>query len=432
MNVLYFFFIMLFFLLSILDVFLNINLLDFYISQSITAYLLFFMFLASFFLEFYLYRRHFLISFYQFFYYFGMFLSSFFIINGAHMIEIDAVGTSNGLVGILSIFYIVGMAFSKVAFYSSLRLYDKIPLGDLPFKLERIFVYMFALTPVLLLSFVAFKYSTPLQLGLNRVDFWREVIPSNFKLLPSITWQMFFFVPAIIFSFNATAGKLILFFYFLLTFFVLGQKASAFILFIMIFCIYLSYLNFRFNFKAVVCFLFFCFLIFGFIAYHYISVGYGVDFVATRIALQAQLLWSVMNDQMFFINIQGLFEYFKNSDFVYLIENKYMPSYLYEHYVNTGSTLSGFMPAASIFAFGLPLALFVNLLISFFVGCVGAVLQSSVRLKHFIVSFFIFKIYFSIIMFWYAALPLTINSYLGFLVIVFLVVISDFRVSRCK
>ena len=144
----------------------------------------------------------------------------------------------------------------------------------------------------------------------------------------------------------------------------------------------------------------------------YRTSEYGGAFILTRIALQAQVLWSSLNLNTFpFVpneSLVALGNFQSSADF---ISYKMLPTYLYEYYAENGTTLSGFMPGFYIIFFGYFGAAMLHAFLSFIAGYITGILISAIRSKAFFTSFLWLKIYLGIIFSWYALIFSSLASW---------------------
>lgn len=379
-----------------------------------------------------------LTSFYQIFYYLGMLVSAVAISSGVHMIEIDRLGNSNGLFWVLVIWFVAGMEATRIGYDFSSRVHLGQGIARLAPIISRVVIFVVVGGVLSLATYVFLVTGGPLLQDVERVTFWRTMAPSGTSLLPSLVNQTFFFaafyflwqrrlkggplVPAI-----AIAG------YIVTAVLVLGQKFSIFIVFLhTIFLIIPGFNpNIRINKRYFLILLIFFAIVLTYVALTYISDNRGASFILTRIALQAQLLWSVLNDA----NVAHLLPsepacHLRCDSFVSgmdYISKRYLPEVRYNHYSAGGTTLSGFMPALSFLTFGVLMSGLLHLFISFILGFVQRKLVDSCDSGSVIYSFLLFKTQFSLVMIWFAAMHTALPGLAVTLVLLFI-----FRVLLSK
>lgn len=378
---------------------------------SLVAIAVFFLYLRS------IYRndkKYFLSSLYQIFYFLGLIISGLLVSNGFEMLEIGEVGYQNGTVGLLLAFFVVTTTAGKSGFKFASCQKMLQPRGRLSKKFENIvFASAFFLIAVTSI-YVMLKYGTPYSSELARTAFWQKNIPDYLAWLGSGIKQCFNFTLIYYFSnksgFSRRNGKIALIFLIFLTFALLGEKFSAFI-------IYASGVGlivaagskqmieklklFRYAITITL-----SLLIFTVISYSVVS-SYDDLFFLYRIGMQSQVIWSVLN-----IDINNLLF---NTDFgsfwgvgwkspADMFSAQLLPDYLYRHYDETGTTLTGFMPALQIQSFGLMPSLLIHTGISYVLGMLAAISINTIKTNNQLLSFLGIKIYFSFVMFWYAAI----------------------------
>lgn len=353
-------------------------------------------------------------SFYQIYSFFFLLVAAFIVSLGHYMFEIERLGTGNGAFSLALLWFIVTMEFGYLGYV----LGERVKIGGAKITISRratLFASRIVVTLVILLGvWIFFAYSGPFFLLIDRVTYWRDVVPSFLSKYPSLLGQTFFIVVFFWFYFKEK-GQLSWFFsaalasYFVLTVIVSGEKFSTFIIYIMVWLI----VKRGYFYSKPVSFGDFKFLIFFFIALMaLVSVAYsisdrGPSFILERVALQAQLLWSVLEEPSLIL-INGVDDlcFFGCSNYesgAAWISSRYLPKDLYELYSEIGTALSGFFPAHIILSFGIPL----GLVFSAFGGLLLGFLQSKVVLacRHtdLISALLWFKILLSLTIFLYAS-----------------------------
>ena len=362
-------------------------------------------------------------SFYQIFYGVGMLASAALISNGAVMIEINATGTANGVFWIMLIFFVIGMEATVLGYgYGHLvRLPARalrLPAG---FDLA---IMIFIILPVLAMAIYVFLLTGgPVLRGVDRVTFWRSIAPAETKMLPTLMRQFFFFV-AFFYLWRARAqGSMVmmrigLIGYLLAGLFVLGEKFSLFVVLLNIWLIVQIGVvpEFRFKPRHFVGFAVVMALILLVVAITYIADEKNIGFILVRVALQAQLLWSVAESALDGVSqpwrpecIFGCDFYSNGRDY---ISYRYLASGIYNFYREGGSTLSGFMPALPIFTLGPVLAMMLHVFVGIVLGVLQRKTTTAVRKRQSIYSFLIFKMQFSITVIWFAAIETAIPGLL--------------------
>jgi hypothetical protein len=347
---------------------------------------------------------------YQIYSFIGMMISSTIIGAGTYMIEINQVGTSNGTFWIALAFFIVGteasyLSFKKTPYFHALK-YSLKPSENA----TRIIALTIALITIATGIFIFIKYSSPTIIGIDRITFWKQIVPSPLNLFPSILAQTFFLCGFLYIATNTTkaVSSWLIVAYILCSVIVAGEKFSAFILYIFIWLTLKSSLNQKnsLDFKTVVKWLSISSLIGVVVIASYILSDKEAAFVLLRAALQSQLLWSVLNeDSMRLLTGDEWHCYFGCQKFetaTDFISAKYLPPDLWDFYSEAGTNLTGFMPAAPILLFGIPGALLLHIVFSALLGATQKQAVYSIKSKNLITSFLLFKIYLGLIIFWYA------------------------------
>jgi len=123
--------------------------------------------------------------------------------------------------------------------------------------------------------------------------------------------------------------------------------------------------------------------------------------------MQGQLLWSVFTENsetlLFGQNwtcIVGCNTYNTGTDY---ISAKYLPHTIWDSYLATGSGLTGFMPALPILTLGLPIALTLHIAISWMLGILQKIIINVINNQDLVTSLLLFKIYFGLLVAWYAS-----------------------------
>ncbi|MCQ8228297.1 hypothetical protein [Pantoea trifolii] len=349
-----------------------------------------------------------------FYYYIGMLVSLVIASTGMLMIEINETGTPNGAAFMMLSFFIYSVGISKVSFEWTLKKPNKIKIARLPANIiSKFLLSTMSVVFILGLAILIF-YSGPVLKGVNRVAFWDSMGNTGFSFYPTLVIQTFYF-SAYYFLLkrfdrqNSKLSLLLLIFYIFITFMVLGQKFSAFIVYITIFfALYPSFNDYlKFKKKS----LFFIFAIFALLvlmlALSYSLQGYDVTFILTRVVLQGQVMWSVINHSFPDIvsnerycltgcdNFTNVYDY---------ISYDLLPIQTYLHYNATGTNLSGFSPAVQIHFMGLLPTLILQTIIFVLLGFLQAKMVLFNKDRNFIMGFLIFKLSFSIFLIWHAVM----------------------------
>ncbi|SPJ34389.1 DUF6418 domain-containing protein [Kushneria phyllosphaerae] len=364
--------------------------------------------------------REFTISyFYQIFYFIFLLVSAAIVANGAYMIEIAKEGNANGVFWALAIFFITGLEVSRFAYYCSMRNFERLPSPRVHIAVEKGILLAIVFLAIAISFYVLVRYSSPYLLKIERNDFWTAVVPSSLGFVPSLIFQTFFLALSLYWMKDGGDKKLasvIVLSYLFITVFVLGQKMSFAITYTMIlgFFIAAHKPDFKISWRVMLVSGLAGLSVLGLLIYSYVIIGRDADFILIRVALQSQLNWSVLDGPEFpwfstvlascYLGCQG---FDSGADFM---SYYYLPEAVYNHYTNTGTGLSGFFPALSIFSLGFPLALVAYMLTSFVMGILQAYLVNHIRRKNIIFSFLVFKIYFAVILFVYAGIQVIFNK----------------------
>lgn len=356
-----------------------------------------------------------LTSFYQVFYGVGMLASAGIIASGAEMIEVSATGTPNGVFWLMLFFFVIGLEATVLGYRCGSAVKLPMPALRLPQVIDSL-IMLAMILPVLLLSFyVLFATGGPLLLGLNRVTFWQTAAPPGTSILRSVVPQTFFFVAFIYLNqtqhfASITLGKLLVVAYILIGLLVLGEKLSLFIILINIWLLVFpgSGRRVKINFKL---FLFggaISSALLSIVAMSYLSDGRELGFILTRVALQAQLLWSAANSAMSAVGSEfrpncyfGCDSFANGMDY---ISHLYLPLGTYEFYKQSGTILSGFMPALPMVTFGLGIAFILHIIVCFVSGVLQKKLVVAIEKGQPVYGFLLFKLQFSLTLTWFAAM----------------------------
>lgn len=344
-----------------------------------------------------------LTSFYIIFYYAGMLASGLVVSHGIVMIEIDQIGTANGTFWIVMLFLVVGIEATAMGFGFGRKFCLGLDSRRLPIGINWSISTLFITACLILSLYVMVLTGGPVFGGINRVTFWQSVAPPGSTILPSLVAQSFFFV-SYYFLLNRTKTSrsivpyLVLLAFLLIGIFVLGQKFSLFILFLNIWLLVLAGIMPNAPIKKR--YLYLIPILLGALIIYTVFV-YAQDdrsayFVILRIALQSQILWSVLDDasglSILSTDYHCYFGCNGSVDGREYISKLYLPFDVYAHYKNTGSNLSGFLPALSIKTMGLIPALVFHSTASFFMGFIQIKIVNSLKQKQVIYAFLLFKV----------------------------------------
>lgn len=360
-------------------------------------------------------RALFTTEFYYIVYAIGMLISSALVSGGAYMIEITEFGNQNGAFWIVVAYFITGYEASRIGF----SLAGKFRLGANPYRFSwrfnRLLIIILTTSALGVAASIFIRYGGPLLQGVDRVTFWRTIVPNDFSFVPSLLIQTFFFA-AFYFLWIRHARKrsimaaFLLIAYVLAALFVLGQKFSAFIIYIHTWLVISAALfhDFKIKLLHIIGLTSVVILLSLSIIVSYTLLDHDAIFALVRVALQSQLLWSVLADESkLSLWPQDWICYFScppfNSGADY-ISFLYLPYDMYNFYTDGGSVLSGFMPALSIITFGLIASLLTHILILFILGFIQRKILFSLTAGNMIYGFLLFKLHLGLTMIWFSAM----------------------------
>ncbi len=354
-------------------------------------------------------------SFYQVYSFLGLMISLIFVYSGIYMIEIGQIGTANSSFWVCSFFYVLGMEAGLLGFlhgrgFSSAALH----FPKLSTKLNEALLYMVPLALLLAAVAITIVFSGPILLGVNRVTFWQRMMPWWGGRFPSVFGQSFFIVAMMFFYAKGRKYSLILPYfivagYIVATAIVLGEKFSTFMIYLTMWFIVLGGHEYRLRIKIKVILLASIMMgaLVSLILISYTNSDMVAGFIYIRIALQGQLIWSVMNESASSTLFGGDWScYFGCGDYVSgatYISGRYMLDSLFQNYQATGSGLTGYLPALPILAFGMPMAMLLHIVFSYVMGYAQNVLIGSIKGVNLLMSIVSFKFYFGLLIYWYAA-----------------------------
>jgi len=380
---------------------------------------------------------------FQIYYFISLLLSLLVISSGAFMIEVQKTGSANGSFWLISIFFLSGHIASKHAHYKYKRLAAKSRSPRINKKIERWIAATITITAISISAFIFLRYSSPFLLGIERADFWSKIVPKGYSFTTSLVAQTFFLAVALYYSNqNVTRWKIIslviIALYLIITFFVLGHKFGVFIIYATTACLFIAaHKNkIKISAKTVLISISAMMSIYAMISISYASIGRDAGFIIIRLALQGQLPWSILETSeipytpsekwLCFLGC-GSFDSGRAA-----ISFEYLPSSVFYHYTESGTGLSGFLPALPIYSFGIIIAFILHVLLSYLGGIIQAHLIQSIKKKSIIHSFISYKIYFSIVFSWYAAVNLGAFFIPSILILIFLSAVSSGHFSRNK
>jgi hypothetical protein len=373
-------------------------------------------------------REVILTGFFQIYYSVGMLLSAMLVSGGMYMFEVAEFGDQNGIFWVMMGFTVTGLEASCLGYLLSGSLHYGGGVKKLPRGAGNFVTLSIITATIIISSYVFISYSGPVLLGVDRVTFWRDIPPPYLSFVPTLVTQSFFFV-AFYFLWSRRNGQksglpaTILVAYILVGLFVLGQKLSLFILFITVWFVLLPgvFPNFVIKRSHIVLSLVTVTFLVITVLVSYALQAKEQGFALARIALQAQVLWSVFNDPNSHNLLLGEWScYFGCDQFIDgkdFISYKYLPLELYNFYSKGGTTLSGFMPALSIATIGIAASLLVHIAISFGLGLVQGKLVVAVSKKNIVYSFLLYKMHIGLSLLWFAALQTAIPGLITILLL---------------
>lgn len=350
-----------------------------------------------------------------------MIISAAIVSDGAYMFEISEQGNSNGIFWILIIYFIIGLETIGLGYRISGLSQSWLRVRRFSWDFDRTVIFLSTGAALLFSAYVFLRYGGPVLRGVDRVTFWRELAPDYLSFIPTLVLQSFYFAGYYYFLQRSKGESLriplsILTFYIFAVFFVLGQKFSAFILLLntWFFLIAAFLPNFKLDKKDILRLIFLITSLTASVILSYLLSGREAAFALARIALQAQVLWSVFNDSQA-LNFWPSSEwscYFRCRNFVDgkdYISYIYLPFNLYDFYSKSGSQLSGFMPALSIHTMGLIASILIHVCINFTSGYLQGLIVKVIYYNHnMIFAFLLFKLHFGLSLVWYAAMQTAI------------------------
>lgn len=320
--------------------------------------------------------RYAITSFMPVFYYTGMLISSVLISLGADLYEIGEIGSPNGVFWVVLFFAVLGIESAYFGFRLS-RIDGGVNFRKTSF--DQRFAGLVVLGVVGLSFFVLLVYGSPWSSGVNRVNYWGAVAPAQLSFV-GILINTTFIIAAGLFLNARRHGEsagvfaVLVFVYIFLAVYLKGEKFSAFTMYASMWLLVMAFVFEKNAVDRVLRIMLPLFLgLVIFVGVIYVSMGLGFNFILTRIALQAQVLWSVFNESQNVLTsgvhfVQCGIEcpfVFDPRDFA---QARYLPPFAYYMTEETGTGLSGFMPSLSILFYGLPLSIVLHVLFSFFLG----------------------------------------------------------------
>ena len=385
--------------------------------------------------------RAFLYSSYILFFYFGFLLVSAASAEaGAYMLEAGKYGAINGAALVVATFFIVCLETGRITYAWVEKLSKNLDYPKFPKSLEISVVFIILVLALVFCGFVFFRYSGSMLLGVERADYLSMVVPAWVVVVKSLLLQGFFICVTAYLMLGASMAKKLIGFgllgIILSLIVIFGEKFSALNLCVMFLFIALAGAAPDFKFSRRILFLcasmFVCAL--SLVVYNYISLGRDASFVFTRIVLQAQVIWTVMEAPLNTI-FQGAgsdcffgCEGFKTG--AQYLDYLVLPEVVYEYYQRSGTSLSGYFPAVLIHEYGIFLALIAAVVGSFFLAAVQAFVVMAIRKGSLLFSFMLFKIYYMILAFVYFGQVGVFNEVVAVCVLLGIVMILVSQIKR--
>lgn len=350
----------------------------------------------------------FLTSLYQLLYFFGILIGATFASFGAYMYEIRSTGTANGVFWFLIIVFLVTSESLQVGFKFATRIkHNNTFIISSRFDTTAI---KFAIGIIVAVSFsVLLKYGSPILLGVTRTNYWGEAAPAGLSFLRILIVLTFFWVSALCLQpwenkRGSTFGKLSVALYVFLGIFLLGEKFSLFIMYLSAWLfVYAAKSNRVYPVKTICAILVFILAMVMWVSYQYEIAGLGALFIFTRLALQAQLPWSTLNETNDVLLYGAIFRGEK-VNFLSLretVSDRYVPIDIQAAHEASGTTLSGYLPSWTILTMGAPLTLISLSLFAFLLGMIQFNIVNKLRNKNLISAFLIFTAHFFLLSLWY-------------------------------
>jgi hypothetical protein len=347
-------------------------------------------------------------SFFQIFSWLGLLASALAISSGSPMVEIERAGTSNGTFWVILGFCVACTEITIIGYRSGGGAILGRGVLRLPKILQNLTLFV-AIGSVLALSaYTVISLGSPVMLGVSRTEFWRDIAPASIAFLPNLTNQTYFFAAFYFLhrrlhasSDSLLLGLLVVLSYAAATIFVLGEKFSAFIVYGNAWLLVLAalYPGFRLKPAYMIVSGLLCASMAAFIAYTYTAAGSSPAFIFTRIALQAQLLWSVIDDGSGLSALPHQWRCFwecNGLEGTQYLSQRYLPAHRFAHYQNVGSRLSGFMPALSLLSFGWIATGVIFAAMSFTLGFLQRKIVAVLPTENVIYGFMLFKLQFGL------------------------------------
>jgi hypothetical protein len=346
-------------------------------------------------------------SLYQIYYFISVLAGTTFVAFGARMNELQQPGFANGAFWMLIICLIVTLEAIGLGYRLAERRQGFVPrAAPVTFQLFASFAVVLAVTAV---SFgILYLYGSPLTSGVNRILFWSVIAPPFLSPVRILIFLTFFMVCCLAMAPGsrkvALTGRVFMLVYIFLGVVLLGEKASLFIIYLSAFLFVFAANAERIAISKIGFVLVVVGMVLGLlVAYTYETSGLGADFVFDRVALQAQIPWSILLEPADVI-VDGLGYLDRKLEIATLreeISGRYLPASVLAAHSESGTSLTGFMPSWQILLFGVAGASVVLIAVSMFLGFVQFQIVRYTREGRLILSFTLFSAHFQMLSIWY-------------------------------
>lgn len=350
-------------------------------------------------------RSFFLLIVFAWYYFLFLILGTASVESGVYMLEIAEWGSPNGSTALVLFFCILFINCLRASWHFFSLQFERTYIPSFNVKLERTFGVLVCFIIILFCCFLIYRYSSPILLGIERSTFKAHFAPSWYTGLYSVFWQSFIIITLLwFFTDGIKKGVFSLFvlIYFSIMFLVFGEKFTGLILLLFSLLAVYGAQGRSFNLWAIITLASCGLIIFSLVFYSYFLIGREpLEFILLRVALQGQLIWSLVSDPS--IDLVHSVDWgcivgscTGGESLADAISKKYLPTDQYFHYLEAGNALSGFMPATHIFAFGLPTALVLCILFATIYGAAAAFFATAVRSRNLFMSVLAYKLFFSV------------------------------------
>ncbi|WP_379552919.1 hypothetical protein [Qipengyuania sp. DGS5-3] len=346
-------------------------------------------------------------SLYQVYYFISVLAGATLVSFGARMNEIQQPGYANGAFWMLLVCLIVSLESIRVGYGLVER-----RVGNRARQAPDIVQVASSMLFILFVAAVSFSilyfYGSPLTSGVNRILFWSVIAPPVLSPVRILIFLTFFLVCCLamgrVSRRIAFLGRVLFLIYVFLGVVLLGEKASLFIIYLSAFLFVFAANSERIAITTVSFVVILVAITLGlFVAYTYETSGLGADFVFARVALQAQIPWSVLLEPEAILS-DGLGYLERNLEVGTLreeISGRYLPASVLAAHSESGTSLTGFMPAWQILFFGTSGGMIILIGFCIFLGAVQFYTVDAARRGKLILSFVLFSAHFQLLSIWY-------------------------------